>query len=152
MPDYSLDNDDEFWQAPAKFDSLMKRAGSIGARSSWFALGDADTEEVPIAMVFHMEPGFIITRHTHPCERFEVVVRGSIDVGDRVLVPGDVMTSHANEMYGPKQAGPDGCTTVEVFATTSGAHHRIVEDGQGNRTSLDIITDFETAFKDKLKT
>lgn len=58
----------------------------------------------------------------------EIVVSGSLLVGDDVLGPGDVMTSRADEMYGPHVAGPEGCVTFEIFGRLDGT----------SRTTYDI--------------
>jgi len=147
MPNYSMDSDPEYWQAPEAFKSLLALAKTIGTRGSWFALGDPDNENTPMAVVLDMKPGYVITRHTHPCARLEIIVRGSLDTGDRVLFPGDIMYSGAHEFYGPKVAGPEGCTTLEVFATVTGASYRITEEADGSITSTNLVKDFKTAFK-----
>ena len=51
----------------------------------------------------------------------------------RVLRPGDVMVTEANEMYGPHTAGPDGCTTVEIHGAKAGAGRAIYETEEGRR-------------------
>jgi anti-sigma factor ChrR (cupin superfamily) len=147
MPNYSMDNDPDFWQAPDQFKHLLDLAKTIGTRGSWFALGDPNDENTPMAVVLDMKPGYVITRHCHPCARLEVIVRGTLDTGDKVLTPGDIMYSGAHEFYGPKVAGPEGCTTLEVFATVAGASYRIIEEEDGSITSTNLVTDFETAFK-----
>lgn len=131
MPMYSMDEDPEFWQAPGRFSEMPAVAEQMGARVSFFPLGDGERDDTPIAVVFDMQPGYVIQRHAHPCERFEVVVRGSISFEGRTFYPGDVMTAGNGEIYGPKVAGPDGCTTVEFFADTPGAYMRISEAGDG---------------------
>lgn len=42
-------------------------------------------------------------------------MQGTLDVGERVLKPGDVMITEPGVPYGPHTAGPQGCdlTTVE---------------------------------------
>lgn len=112
MPNYSM-QDPEYWQVPEE------RRGSAASlqdvRLSYFLLGQ-DLPETPRVLIMDMDPGFVIPRHAHGCERFEVIVRGSLYVGDDVFHPGDVLTAHADELYGPKVAGPEGCLTAEVFA------------------------------------
>ena len=145
MPNYSMDHDPGFWQAPERFQPLLASMADVPSNASFFAMGDADVEATPVAVVFDMEPGYVITRHAHPCERFEVVVRGWIDTGERILYPGDVMTSHAGEFYGPKTAGPEGCTTVEVFATTTGVYERIEEGSDGGAITQNLFDNLTRA-------
>jgi anti-sigma factor ChrR (cupin superfamily) len=89
---------------------------------SLHVLGLPTDDNAPAALVFKMPPNFELPRHAHVCQRFEIVVEGSIQVGDRTLHPGDIMTAEPDEPYGPHIAGPEGCTTLEVFSTLRGAY------------------------------
>jgi ChrR-like protein with cupin domain len=129
-------DDAEYWRVPDRFQAVADMVPD--ATLSYFLLG-ADDESTPTAIVFQMEPGFVINRHAHEAARFEVVVKGSIDVGDRVLHPGDVMTAEAGELYGPKVAGPDGCTTIEVFSTRLGAEATLYELTDGTTVRRDLL-------------
>jgi hypothetical protein len=123
MPNYSM-NDPEYWELPAKYEPLANKA----REASFFVIGEVEDMEAPVAAVLVMPPGYVITRHAHDCERFEVVVKGSIDVGEKVLYPGDVMTARPGELYGPKVCGPEGCTTVEIFSTQRGIDGPIIHE------------------------
>jgi hypothetical protein len=146
MPDYSMDDDPDYWQAPERFRALFEKVRSFGLRASYFPLGDADKDGTPVAVVVEMPPGFVIMRHAHPCDRFEVIVRGTLEAEDRVLRAGDVMTSKAGELYGPKTAGKDGCTTIEVFGTAAGVTQRIEERPDGSVEAVDL-QQLEMAFR-----
>ena len=100
MADYAMD-DPGYWQAPKRFRALFEKLKSFGIRASYFPVGDADKDTTPVAVVVEMKPGFVIMRHAHPCDRFEVIVRGTLEAEDRVLHPGDIMVSKAGELYGP---------------------------------------------------
>jgi hypothetical protein len=76
--------------------------------------------DAPAVVMLDMPPDYVLFRHAHICHRFEVVVKGSMRAGDRTLVPGDVMLAKPGEFYGPHVAGPEGCTTAEVFGTLDG--------------------------------
>lgn len=141
MPDYSMDNDPAYWHVPERFKELAEFVPTIGVRGAWFPMGDEDDDDVPMAHILHMKPGYVIKRHAHPCERFEVVLRGSIHADGQTLVPGDIMTAHPNEFYGPKTAGPDGCTTLEVFATIRGSFTRVTEDENGGHVITNLLED-----------
>jgi hypothetical protein len=78
-----------------------------------------------------MPPNYVLSRHAHRAERLEVVVEGTLNVGDRVLGPGDVMTAGYEEAYGEHIAGPEGCTTVEVFSQLVGMHQTIFATPDG---------------------
>ena len=146
MPDYSMDEDPDYWQAPARFRAIFEKLRSLGIRASYFPVGDPDNDNTPVAVVVEMQPGFVIMRHAHPCDRFEVIVRGTLEADDRTLHVGDVMVSAAGELYGPKTAGKDGCTTIEVFGTAAGVTKRIEECAGGNTVTVDL-EQFDVAFK-----
>jgi hypothetical protein len=123
--------DPGFWDMEPEFLRAVQAACEpFGLRILHFVLGDPSSPATPVAAMLEMPPGYVLPRHAHTVERFEVVVKGSLDVGDRVLQPGDVMVSHANEFYGPHTAGPDGCTTVEFFSSVTGSGNAIDADGE----------------------
>ena len=92
---------------------------------------DPEDEDAPAVVVLEMPPGYVLFRHAHVCHRFEVVLKGSMESGGRVLRPGDIMTAGPGEWYGPHVAGPDGCTTVEVFGTYEGVFRVLAEADHG---------------------
>lgn len=94
-------------------------------------MGEPSDESAPAALIFTMPPGAVISRHAHKCERFEIILEGSLLVEDMVLGPGDVMLARPGEAYGPHTAGPDGCRTLEIFSTLAGAHHILYETPEG---------------------
>jgi hypothetical protein len=113
--------DPAFWSSEPEFlRPLQALCEPYGLQIRHFVMGDPDEPSTPTAAVLKMPAGYVLPRHAHPCERLEVVVAGSLQVGDVVLVPGDVMATPAGEMYGPHTAGPDGCTTVEIFSSITG--------------------------------
>ncbi|MBV8464173.1 MAG: hypothetical protein JO368_12825 [Acidimicrobiales bacterium] len=99
-----------------------------------FVLGDeAEASDAPAVVLLDMPPGYVLFRHAHICHRFEVVVKGSMRAGDRTLGPGDVMEAKPGEWYGPHVAGPEGCTTAEVFGTLDGVFRVLAESDDGPR-------------------
>jgi hypothetical protein len=99
-----------------------------------YVLGDdPEAPDVPAVVILDMPPGYVLFRHAHICYRFEVVVKGSLVAGDRTLRPGDVMTARPGEWYGPHIAGPEGCTTAEVFGTLDGVFRVMAETGGSGR-------------------
>ena len=58
-------------------------------------------------------------------------MRGTLDVGDRVLKVGDIMISEPNNVYGPHIAGPEGCTTFEIFSNHKASHVVLFDLPQG---------------------
>ncbi len=99
-----------------------------------FVLADEDDDwDAPAAVVLEMPPGYVLFRHAHICHRFEVIVKGSLEADGKWLGPGDVMTAKPGEMYGPHTAGPQGCTTVEVFGSLEGVFRVIAASGTETR-------------------
>jgi len=94
---------------------------------------DQGSGDAPAVVVLDMPPGYVLFRHAHLCHRFEIVVKGSLRAGDRTLVPGDVMTAAPGEWYGPHVAGPEGCTTAEVFSALDGVFRVLALDGDAAR-------------------
>jgi hypothetical protein len=94
---------------------------------------DSETSDAPAVVMLEMPPGYVLFRHAHICHRFEVVVKGSLRAGDRTLVAGDVMVARPGEFYGPHVAGPEGCTTAEVFGTLDGVFRVLAGSGDGVR-------------------
>ena len=101
--------------------------------SQLFVLGKDDDPRSPAAVVLDMPAGYVLFRHAHLCHRFEVVVKGSLEADGRMLGPGDVMTAGPGEWYGPHTAGPEGCTSVEVFGTLEGVFRVLAESDDGPR-------------------
>ena len=126
--------DSRFWSSEPEFlRPLQVACEPFGLQIRHFVMGDPDDPTTPSAAVLKMPAGYVLPRHAHPCERLEVIVAGSLRVGDEVLVPGDVMATAAGEMYGPHVAGPDGCTTVEIFSTVRGNGNIILDTEDGPR-------------------
>jgi hypothetical protein len=116
MPNYSM-QEPGYWEPPEDLRPLADRTES--RRATLFRMGPRD-DGTPVAMVLQMPPDYVIVRHAHACHRLEVITQGSLFADGRVLHPGDVMTAGPGEMYGPKVAGPDGCTTMEFFSEQRG--------------------------------
>ena len=133
MPQFFKKNEAAYWN---RFPEHLKDMSQILADSkltpaTMHVMGDPSDESAPAALIFTTPPGGVIPRHAHKCERFEVILEGSLHVDDMVLGPGDVMVARSGEAYGPHVAGPDGCVTLEIFSTLAGAHHQILETPKG---------------------
>jgi hypothetical protein len=99
-----------------------------------FVLADDPTDaSAPAVVLLKMPPGYQLFRHAHICHRFEVVVQGTLEANGATLHPGDVMTARPGELYGPHIAGPDGCTTAEVFGSLEGVFRVLAEGPDGLR-------------------
>jgi hypothetical protein len=130
-PTYLDPDDDASWGlAPDFLRHVVDVHRERGGRMAYHLLGDID-DDPPTALVLELAPGQVINRHAHGCERMEVIVRGSLLVGERVFGPGTVMRARSHELYGPHVAGPDGCTTVEFFSRLADAYRPIYETDAG---------------------
>ena len=124
-----------FWgRCPA--DYLAPLVDNAGVPLSIFTMGDPHDPETPTFVVFRMPPHSVLPRHAHDCQRFEVIMQGSMQAvgpgeGNRQLGVGDVMIAAANEMYGPHVAGPDGFTVAEYFSRLAGAYEVTLDTKRG---------------------
>jgi hypothetical protein len=131
--------DDVFGLAPEFLRALAAMMPDIGLRTGYIPLGDPDDPATPGVVMLYMGPGVVLDRHAHTCERFEVVVKGSLYVGDKVLLPGDVMRAAPYEFYGPHTAGPEGVLTAEVFSSFAAAYTPVYELPDGTKRVFDWV-------------
>ena len=118
MPFLSLD-DAELWELCPDNMRHAIQGGVTGL--AYFPLGEMKDNPATV-VALRMGPGCVLPRHGHDCYRFEIVVRGTLDVGERMLGVGDIMVSEPNKVYGPHIAGPEGCTTFEIFSNHKASH------------------------------
>lgn len=124
---------------PAWFKREMDACGMDAAAIPLWFLGDNEDLSVPAALYLEMPPHYTLFRHGHPCERFEVVVQGTLDVGDgRIAKPGDIFTAAPGELYGPHTTGDDGATTIEVFGALEGMFRLLYENEDGKIVEADV--------------
>ena len=121
-----------FWgRIPQRLDAIARSGEDVGMGVSFFVLGDESDDNAPVAVILRLDPHCVVVRHSHPCERFEVVVSGTIEAEGETFGPGDVMIARAGEAYGPNVAGPEGAVTVEVFSTLAGTQELTYETSDG---------------------
>ena len=133
MPQFIKKDSAEYWNRyPEHISDMAKIMEDSGLTpATLHVLGEPSDESAPAALIFTMPPGYVLGRHAHLCERFEVILEGSITVDGLELGPGDVMIARPGEYYGPHTAGPEGCRTLEIFSTLAGAHHMLYETPEG---------------------
>ena len=120
-------NDPEFWgNCPQGLELIHKSMEGTGGGVAYFVMGDR-TADAPTVVALRMAPNWVLPRHAHDCYRFEVVVQGTLDVGERILKVGDVMVSEPNIFYGPHIAGAEGCTTFEIFSNHHASHEALLD-------------------------
>lgn len=140
-------SDPDFWsQIPAEYlRPLVLDSSKTGVPLTIFAMGDPEDPDTPAFVIFKMPPGAVLPRHSHDCQRFEVIIEGSMEVqspeeAGQHLEVGDVMLAEANEMYGPHIAGPDGFTVVEYFSRIEGAY-KVTFDTKRGPWTRDLLQD-----------
>lgn len=128
-------DDEDFWGRDLKrVETIEGEGGTQGLTMSHFAFGKPGEDHYPTMTALRMEPGFLLPRHAHGCYRLEVIVQGSMEVDGRILKPGSLMISEPDELYGPHVAGPDGCTTLEIFSSNTAENHITLEEPTGPAT------------------
>ena len=144
-------DDPGFWgQCPADYlRPLIERSEADGVPLSIFAVGDPHDPETPAFAVFRMGPGEVLPRHSHPCERFEVIMQGSMEVRSPEepglqLKAGDVMRAAPDELYGPHVAGPEGFTVAEYFSRLAGVYQLTLETRRGLWTR-NLLDDYQAS-------
>jgi hypothetical protein len=136
-------------EKPEWITKLLTESNMNATAIPFWLLNKNEDMSAPAAFFLQMPPGYVLSRHGHPCERFEVVIKGSLDVGDgRTAYPGDIFTAEAGTLYGPHTAGPEGCTTIEIFSKVdamfrmlyAGPNGEILEaDARKGETAPDYI-------------
>jgi anti-sigma factor ChrR (cupin superfamily) len=136
MPFMSI-ADPEFWKnCPKGLELIPKSMEGTGGGVAYFVMGEPK-DNAPTVVALRMAPNWVLPRHAHDCYRFEVIVQGTLDVGERILKVGDVMVSEPNIFYGPHVAGPEGCTTFEIFSNHAASHEAIL-DLAGKAIKFDV--------------
>jgi|SRR6266540_6443587 hypothetical protein len=121
-------DDPTFWsRCPKELEHLVQ-GGLTGL--SYFLLGERK-DNPPTVVALRMGPGWVLPRHAHDCYRFEIVTQGTLDVGERILKTGDVMISEPGIAYGPHVAGPEGCTTFEIFSNHKASYVTLLDLPEG---------------------
>jgi hypothetical protein len=87
-----------------------------------FGLGEPDDPAAPTFVITRLPANGVLPPHHHESTFVDVVVQGSVKVGDKWYHPGDVRCLAWGVDYGPSEAGPEGVTLLEFYA-----------DGRGRR-------------------
>ncbi len=136
MPFMSI-TDPDFWKnIPQGLELIQTSMEGTGGDVAYFVMGERK-DDAPTVVALKMAPNWVLPRHAHDCYRFEVIVQGTLDVGDRILKVGDVMVSEPNVFYGPHIAGAEGCTTFEIFSNHHASHEATMEIG-GKVMTFDV--------------
>lgn len=87
----------------------------LGSKVAVLATEEEAGRPEVVMLAIEFEPGFYVAPHQHPTGHIEVILEGSLYIGDRLELPGEIRVSPPYESYGPLKAGPDGCKCLEIF-------------------------------------
>ena len=87
----------------------------LGSKVAVLATEEESGQPEVVMLAIEFEPGFTVAPHRHSTGHIEVILEGSLYIGDRLELPGEVRVSPAHESYGPLVAGPEGCKCLEIF-------------------------------------
>jgi hypothetical protein len=86
-----------------------------------FVLGDDGDPGRPIMIVTRFPPGAKLPRHHHGDVFMDAVVQGASRFGDQEWHhAGTVRWFPARAVYGPVEAGPEGCVLLEFYVDRAG--------------------------------
>jgi anti-sigma factor ChrR (cupin superfamily) len=88
----------------------------LGSKVAVLATEEEAGQPEVVMLAIEFAPGFSVAPHQHPTGHIEVVLEGSLYIGDHLERAGDVRVSPPHESYGPLVAGPDGCKCLEIFS------------------------------------
>ncbi|MBV9661750.1 MAG: hypothetical protein JO337_11390 [Acidimicrobiales bacterium] len=92
----------------------------FGLKQKRFRLGDEGDPARPLLLVTHFPPGAVLPRHYHGDVFMDAVVAGSSNIDGEWHEAGTVRWFPAKAMYGPVQAGPQGCVLLEFYTDDAG--------------------------------
>src|SRR3546814_13432397 len=98
-----------------------------GISISVYELGKAE-DDAPVMTALHMDHGYRLPRHAPDCFRLEVIMQGSMDVGDgRILKTGAVMMSEPITLYVTHIPGAECCVPLVPFSNHRPYHTTSLE-------------------------
>ena len=89
-----------------------------GTRFAAFFLGDDAAD--PAVFPMEVTPDYQFPVHYHKTHYMSLILRGSLRVGKKWYGPGDIRLQEKGSVYGPEEAGPEGCFTLNIFADRRG--------------------------------
>jgi hypothetical protein len=98
------------WEELPFHDFLVNRLAILEIEDENGKPGDA------AILCIDYQPGFFVDAHKHRTGHVELIIDGSLKVGDQWEHQGDIRIVPAGITYGPIQAGPEGCKGMEFFA------------------------------------
>jgi hypothetical protein len=103
----------------ARFDDDDWSTMEDGGRFTMFFFGRQ--EDGLMVTPYWMPPGLRAPMHYHRTHYMTIVLQGCIRVGTKWYWPGDMRLQEHGSVYGPEEAGPEGCYMLNIFADRRGA-------------------------------
>jgi hypothetical protein len=91
-----------------------------GTRFAGFFLGD--DEDGPAVFPMEVTADYRFPVHYHKTHYMSIILRGSLRVGKKWYGPGDIRLQEKGSVYGPEEAGPEGCYMLNIFADRRGIY------------------------------
>lgn len=113
----------------------------FGLKQKRIVLGDPDAKDRPLFLITHFPPHAVLPRHFHGDVFVDAVVQGSSKIDGQWFEAGTVRWFPKNAMYGPVEAGPDGCILLEFYVNQPGLNTVMDDDALTDdmRAELDRI-------------
>jgi hypothetical protein len=110
----------------------------FGLKQKRFALGEEGDSSRPLFLVTHFPPHAVLPRHYHGDVFMDAVVQGSSKIDGEWFEAGTVRWFPAKAMYGPIEAGADGCILLEFYVDQPGFATVIDEDALTDEARAEI--------------
>jgi hypothetical protein len=79
---------------------------------------------------YQVPPTYQFPAHYHRTHYMSVIVAGSLRVGRTWYRTGAIRVQEEGSVYGPEEAGPAGCTMINIFADRRGFYPSMLESEQ----------------------
>ncbi len=101
-----------------------------GSRSIAIFFGEKDDG---LAVFGYQVPStYRFPAHYHRTHYMSVIVAGSLRVGRTWYRTGDIRVQEEGSVYGPEEAGPAGCTMINIFADRRGFYPSLLDSEQAD--------------------
>ena len=88
----------------------------LGVKTAVLDMEGLDGAAAPaVVLALEYPPNYRLPAHQHVSGHVEVILEGSLKVGDHWELAGDVRVVPARQSYGPLVSGPEGCKALEYF-------------------------------------
>ena len=104
-----------------------------GSRYAGFFLGDGEAD--PAVFPLEVTANYRFPVHYHKTHYMSLILRGSLRVGKKWYGPGDIRLQEKEMVYGPEEAGPEGCYMLNIFADRQGLYPTLLGEPAQDQVS-----------------